>query len=302
MATVITEQVLPNNTIVLTLAFTDEDGSAVTPNDPTTWSLTDSQGNTINSRSAVAITEASSVDVVLTSADLATTGVNDDGIRIFSVSGTYDSDAGSNLSLNATQWLIIGDVIKPVNLDDLKRHLNIGLSNTTHNLQLAYCLTAARQHVENYLGRKLLTQSVTQYFDGWPDGDRMIIPYGNLATVTSVTYKDTDGDWNTFSSDYYSVQTTDEPGKVVLGYNDDWPTDTLHPDKPVKVVFTCGYGATPFDVPMPIRMAIKLIAADLFEQRETNVFGIPVQRLNTDMMLLSNYVLHGGWEHAVGIP
>jgi uncharacterized phiE125 gp8 family phage protein len=85
--------------------------------------------------------------------------------------------------------------LQPVSLADAKRHLNIAASNTDHDLYIANLLAAARAQVEAHTSRKLLTQTVTRYFDGWPDGDELVLPYGNLASVTSVHYKGTDGNW-----------------------------------------------------------------------------------------------------------
>jgi uncharacterized phiE125 gp8 family phage protein len=183
----------------------------------------------------------------------------------------------------------------PVSITDLKRQLNISILNNDFDDQLTWCLESAVAQVEKYTNRKLLTTNVTEYFDAFPDSDRLVLPYGNLVSVTSLTYRDVDGDWNTFSSTYYSVEIVDEPGAIVLNDGYTWPTTTLHPSKPVKVIFVCGYGDTGSTVPYPIRQAILLIAADLFEHRELHVAGVSVQTMQTDRILLSNYVLHGGF-------
>ena len=84
------------STYVVTVAFTDEDGAAVTP-DSITWDLTDSSGNVVNSRSSVSIAvPAASNDIVLSGDDLA---IPRPGIlgRILTIEAVYDSDAGSNL-------------------------------------------------------------------------------------------------------------------------------------------------------------------------------------------------------------
>ena len=296
MPTLITTEALPNNTIGLTLNFTDEAGSAVVPNAGNVWSLTDTQGNIINSRSDLDITEASSVTIALTGDDLAATGVYDDGIRFVVVEGDYDSDLGNGLSLNATHQFVIGDNIKPVCLDDAKRHLNIGLSNTDHNLVLAHYLASARSFAETFTNRKLLTQTVTRYFDNWPSGDAFVLPYGNLQSVTSVKYTDTAANQSTFSSDDYWVETDDEPGRIVLKDGKSWPTTTLKTSKPIEVIYVCGYGDMPGDVPYPIRAGILINMAGMFEQREPHIVGAPFKSLPNDRALLSPYKLYGGFE------
>ena len=83
------------STYIITSAFTDADGTAVTPN-ALTWSLTDYEGNVINSRSGVVVTPAASVSIVLGALDLDT----DQGKRVFTIEGTYNSAThGNNLPI-----------------------------------------------------------------------------------------------------------------------------------------------------------------------------------------------------------
>lgn len=279
MPSIITTQVLPNNTVKLTVAFADENGDAVTPNDPTTWSLADSSGNTINSRSDEAITEAASVDVVLQGLDLASLGANDDGIRVITIDGTYDSDAGSDLPLDAVHHFVIGDVLKPVTLSDAKRNLNIDTDETTDDYYIAQLITEARQETERMLDRKLITQTVTEYFNDWPDSRALVLPYGNLQSVTSLKYRDEDGDWQTVSTDDYVVETADDPGRIVLDDDADWPTATLYESKPIEVVYDCGYGSTFGSVPFAIRRAIMLLVNEWYESRDPVILGTVANRV-----------------------
>lgn len=89
------------STLVITCAFTDEDGDAVIPS-AITWSLTDADGTEINSRTDVAVAvPASSINVVLSGNDLAIqSGETADIVwRYFIVEAVYDSDLGSDLPL-----------------------------------------------------------------------------------------------------------------------------------------------------------------------------------------------------------
>jgi hypothetical protein len=88
------------STYGITVPFVDEDGEAVTPT-TAVWTLSDDRGNVINSRSDVAISPlASTVQIVLTGADLALSA-NDRGHRRFTVKATYNSSLGSGLALNS---------------------------------------------------------------------------------------------------------------------------------------------------------------------------------------------------------
>lgn len=279
MPTIITTQVLPNNTVKLTIEFTDENGDAATPNDPTTWSLLDTRGNVINNRDQEDITEDSTVVVVLTGADLAPQGANDDGIRIVLVEGTYTSTDVTDGSLDAEHAFVIGDALVPVSLGDVKRNQRIDDDFTADDYLLAQYITEARQEVERVLDRKLITQTVTEYWDEWPSGRELVLPYGNLQSVTSLKYRDEDGNWQTVSSSDYIVQTEDDPGKIILDDDADWPTETLYESKPIEVVYTCGYGSYWGSVPFAIRRGIMLMVNEMYESPDPIIMGTIVKRV-----------------------
>ena len=175
-----------------------------------------------------------------------------------------------------------------VSLDEIKDHLRV--THTDEDPYIQALLMTAQGQVESYLNRKLITQTWKAFFDDWPDGDAIVLPFGQLQSVTNVKYTDSDGDQSTFSSDDYIVDTDSEPGRVVLGYNESWPTATLYPSNPIEVQFVCGYG-DPSSVPMPIKHAIKITAADLYENRETILVGTITSSLQTVKALLANYRL-----------
>ena len=140
-------------------------------------------------------------------------------------------------------------------------------------------ITAARQIVEEYLRRALITQTWYFHINGWPEDDFIYIPLGKLQSL-SVTYLDSDGDSNTFSTDDYIVDTYSNLGRVVLDYGETWPSDTLYPSNPITIEFVTGYGANTTDVPKAIRQAIMMIAGDLYTHRENTeykqLYQVPV--------------------------
>jgi len=184
--------------------------------------------------------------------------------------------------------LVTAPTAHAVDFDDLKDHLRI--THDDDDPYVSAVLEAAQAYVELYLNRKLVTQTWKAFFDDWPDGDAIYLPFGQLSSVTHVKYTDSDTDQSTFSSDDYIVDTDSEPGRVVLGYNESWPTATLYPSNPIEVQFVCGYG-DPSSVPMPIKHAIKITAADLYENRETILVGTITSSLKTVKALLANYRL-----------
>jgi len=289
MPTTLTTQALPNNTYIITADFTDDDGDPVTPNAGAVWGMTDNSGNVINSRADVNIVEDTSIDIVLTDDDLAAQGAEDDGIRVVTIEGDYDSSAGNGLTLDKATQFAIADVQLPVTLQDAKAQLCLTGDDVDDDIDISLRIKTARQWVEEYTQSKLITQTVTKYWQEWPEF--FDIPYGNLQSVTSIKYKDTDGAQSTWSSDEYIVEKEESllRGRVVLGYAESYPSVTLYPSNPIAVEYICGYGTTKGDVPGPVKDAIRVMIADSYLLRENYVVGTIATPLKTTENLLSQY-------------
>lgn len=101
MPTNLTTKAQEESSYTITASFTDEDGTAVTPTSAT-WTLSDTYGNTINSRAAEVITPDTSVDITLTGDDLAISETGAVIKRILTVEAVYDSTYGTGLTLKDT--------------------------------------------------------------------------------------------------------------------------------------------------------------------------------------------------------
>ena len=102
-----------SGTYAITVSFTDEDGAAVVPNSPLTWSLTKADRVTIvNSRVNVSITPASSITIVLTGDDLAKDAGQLISWRYLVIEGTYNSTLGNDLPLKDHLRFPIVDIAK----------------------------------------------------------------------------------------------------------------------------------------------------------------------------------------------
>jgi hypothetical protein len=107
MPSVLSTNAVDKSTYIVTAAFTDEDDAAVAPT-TLTWTLTDDLGTVINDREDVEVeSPSSSEDIVLSGDDLA---VADGSVRILTVEGTYNSDAGSGLPLKDQVRFTIEDL------------------------------------------------------------------------------------------------------------------------------------------------------------------------------------------------
>lgn len=161
----------------------------------------------------------------------------------------------------------------PVTTAEAKAHMRIEALNTDHDAYIDLLIAEAVEEAETITKRRFITQTWYGYLDEWPAGDRIALPFGQLQSVTAITYRDTDEDESTFSSDDYIATITADPGYIVLGDGKSWPTDSLSPSLPICIEFVCGYGDAGSAVPDGIKHAIKMRIADRFEHRENYVVG-----------------------------
>jgi uncharacterized phiE125 gp8 family phage protein len=147
---------------------------------------------------------------------------------------------------------------------------------------------AAREKIEQITRRALLTQTWDMYLDAFPWGD-IIVPKPPLQSVTSITYTDTDGATQTWSSSEYTVDTDSEPARIVTAFGEDYP-DTRDVIKAVKVTFKAGYGDAATAVPDAIITAVKMLVMTWYDHRDTVIEGTSAQEVpNTVDALLSSY-------------
>lgn len=89
------------STYIITITFYDDRNVSVAP-DTAVWSLTDPEGNIINEREQIELTELdASVDIILQGADLAILGGHAQEKRHLVIEATYSSSAGIELPLNS---------------------------------------------------------------------------------------------------------------------------------------------------------------------------------------------------------
>lgn len=111
----------------------------------------------------------------------------------------------------------------------------------------------AVDYIEKFTSRFLLPTTVDLNLDYFPCAIELRRP--PIQSVTSITYLDTNGDSQTFSSSKYVVDTDREPGLITPAYGESWPATRCQIEA-VTVRFVCGY--TNADaVPHGIKTAIK---------------------------------------------
>ena len=181
--------------------------------------------------------------------------------------------------------------VEPVSLTEIKRHVRIEPNDEDNDIYLYNLISVAREQVEMITWRKLITQTWYGYLNDWPSGDYIELPFGSLQSVTAVRYTDVDASQSTWSSAEYIVGTDYQKGRITLADGYAWPNENLYPSNPIEIEFVCGYGLAD-SVPNQIKHAIKLMVAELYENREVSLVGVAFQQFDTINNLLSNYRLN----------
>ena len=172
------------------------------------------------------------------------------------------------------------------NIADVALGAGVPAENTTADPELLDLIATARESVELWLNRALIEQTWQITLDGFPPCGVIRLPLPSLVSISSVKYLDTTGALVTLDPSTYKVDANAFPGELYLAYGKAWPS-TLPERNAVQIEFVCGYGPGAADVPAMIRAALKLLIADLYENREPTNIGNIINELPTLQRLLT---------------
>jgi uncharacterized phiE125 gp8 family phage protein len=192
---------------------------------------------------------------------------------------------------------VTGPTVEPITLEEAKDHLRE--SDDSQDTLIEALIQASREYVEEYTGRRLITQTWRMTLDGFPCASRrnlwsrIEIPNAPLQSVTSISYTDTAGATQTVATSVYSVDvgTTVARGFVRLKYDQAWPDARYGSPDAVTITYVVGYGSSGESVPSAIRQAMLLIVGGFYEQRESVITGTIVADHPAVVSLLSQYRL-----------
>ena len=156
--------------------------------------------------------------------------------------------------------------VEPVTTTDQKNWMRVDTSD--EDTLIGNLAGAARAYFEMASRRQCITATWQYKLSAFPSGD-LVLPISPLQSVTSITYVDIDGATQTWSSALYTVDTASDVGRVRPIYDEDYPSIRGYTDD-IIVTFVAGYGAAATDVPDGALTAIKLLASNWFENRESN--------------------------------
>lgn len=153
----------------------------------------------------------------------------------------------------ASLSLFTGPTEEPITIDEAKEQIRESLGD--QDTRIRSLITAARRYCETVTKRQICTATWDYRLDCFPAWE-IGLPLPPLQSITSITYVDTDGATQTFSSSKYLVDAYSEPGRVTPVWDQIWPT-TRWQNNAVTIRFVAGYGAASA-VPDSIKHAIKM--------------------------------------------
>jgi uncharacterized phiE125 gp8 family phage protein len=190
--------------------------------------------------------------------------------------------------------LVAPPEVEPVTLAEAKAHLR--LDTDADDAYVSALIAAARERVELFLRRALITQTLEYTLDGFPANRSFIysisaidMPRPPLQSVDAIRYVDTAGNTRVLASgDYVVDASSSEVGRVALAWNRFWPI-TRDSINSVVIRFVAGYGDSPEDVPQAIRQGILIEVSNLYENREDIAAGQSVSVISLSERLLWPY-------------
>jgi len=166
-----------------------------------------------------------------------------------------------------TILVITPPAAEPVSLDEMKAHLNVTIEEDDELIEAK--IAAARAHIERFAGIAMVTQTLKLTLDRFPTA-AIALPRPPLLEVVSVAYVDAQQAPQTLAGGAYTVRGVGATGYLVPPST--WPSTAAGPAV-VEITFSAGYGETASAVPEPLREAVKLLAAHLYENREATFVG-----------------------------
>lgn len=186
--------------------------------------------------------------------------------------------------------VITRPVLEPVTLAEARLHCRV--THTSEDALITGLITAARENVEQYLRRALVTQTLEYKIPKF--SERIYLPRPQLQYVVSVKYLDVDAAEQTLASTYWVAHApTEGAGYLQRSPLSIWPATALRDDS-VRIRYVAGYPdtASPSSgsggVPKSIKQAILLYIGDLWENREAQAETLLTEN-RTVLALLAPY-------------
>ena len=169
--------------------------------------------------------------------------------------------------------------VEPVTLSEAKAHCRV--DTDADNALIQGYITTAREWVEDYIDRALVTQQLVMKLDAFPAEIELPRPpmiASGTATAVTITYvTDEAGGTATLSASEYRVDRDSTPGAIRTLYAGSWPSHLIDQNS-VTVSWWAGYGDSA-SVPQRVKSAILMCVHELYEKRGDGAMPVAAMRL-----------------------
>ena len=170
--------------------------------------------------------------------------------------------------------LITPAVGLPLSVDQAKAQSRITAIDASQDELISLNIQTATRYAERRLSRQLLTATYKYVMDDFPSGyderfnpHAIELPLAPVQSITRIEYIGDDGSLVEWDSSLWTADLISEPARIRPIYQGFWPVyqQTLNA---VQITFVAGYGNAA-SVPPEIKTSILMLAAHLYENRET---------------------------------
>ncbi len=166
----------------------------------------------------------------------------------------------------------VAPVAEPITVAEMRQHCQLADSYTYHDSEFAALIQAAREQWEADTGCVCLQSTWAVKLDNWwSSDDGLQLSHRPVQSISSISYLDTAGASQTWSSSNYTLDLYRVSPTVWYAYNVTTPSLYSVPSN-VTVTYVAGY-ATAAEVPASWKHAIKLLAGHWFSNRDPVVLG-----------------------------
>ncbi|MDE2016469.1 MAG: head-tail connector protein [Hyphomicrobiales bacterium] len=174
----------------------------------------------------------------------------------------------------ASLTLLSPPTAEPVTLADAKNFLRVDV--TDDDALIGDLLIAARQTVEAYCGRALVTQTWRLALDAWPRGGMISLPVAPFQSFVGARTLDPTGAATALDPTTYVLDSSPEVARIVFSQR---PPELQRVAAGVQVDWIAGYGPAPTDPPAALRLAIRSLVASWYEDRGDQDFDAAAGRV-----------------------
>lgn len=181
---------------------------------------------------------------------------------------------------------------RPVSLQEAKDHMRVRIDDEDALIDACIdTIVASLDGPAGILNSALLTQTLVLTMSRFCSP--IELPCAPVQVVSSIEYQDGGSPtFTTLPQSAWRFSGDARRAQILPAPNTYFPVTAWGLADAVRITFLAGYGDVPANVPAPIRQAILLNVAHLYENRETEIIGTILTKLPTADALIAPYRNH----------